>query len=104
MAMTQIMTQIEAYKIATGPTEVHGAEKELASFLLRKPQLWTMFRDIFPQDCDKEWVRFTLLCERAYRGEFLKDGRMYQPQMVRAIWQVAAMALGVINSPQELTA
>ena len=34
MAMTQIMTQIEAYKIATGPTEVHGAEKELASFLL----------------------------------------------------------------------
>lgn len=103
MAMSHMMKQIEVYKQAAGPEVIHDGQKELAQFLLRKPVLWQMCRDIFPKDCDKEWVRYTLLCERAYKGEFQGE-QMYDPEHVRAIWQVAAMALGVVQGAGELTA
>lgn len=102
VAMDRILQQLWLYIDGTGVNKVKSPEKELANFMLKKPQLWQMHQNIFPLDCDKDFARFTILTNRAVQGDFQQAGAEYDPQHVKAVWQVAAMALGVVKHPSQL--
>lgn len=93
-----LLLQIDAYCAGVGAQLEANPAADLANFLLKKPELWVMHKQIMWLDCDEDWKRFTILCARAYEGKLQSpDGQQWDVEHMRAIWLNAAIALRVIQ-------